>query len=64
MKFNRDKCKAMHPGWGLTDRLGSSFAEKDLEVLVGSKLHVREQCAPEAKVAGQYPELCYQKHSL
>lgn len=56
MKFNIGKCKACAPGeeqsYGPVqvgaDQLESSFAEKDLEALVG-KLTRMQQCALEAK---------------
>lgn len=56
MKFNKGKCKACAPGEEQShapvqagaDRLERSFAEKDLEALVG-KLTRMQQCALEAK---------------
>ena len=50
MKFNKAMCKVLHLGWGshiCAYRLGEELTEgnpagKDLEVLVGKKLNMKE----------------------
>ena len=63
MKFNKDKSQVLHLGWkncmhwyGLgADCLESSFAEKDLGVLVDKKLNLSEQRALETKLINSIP---------
>ncbi|PKU26995.1 hypothetical protein llap_22701 [Limosa lapponica baueri] len=53
MKFNNNKCRILHLGWSNNGHkyklgeewLGSSPAERDLEVLIDSRLHMSQQRA-------------------
>jgi len=57
IKFNKEKCKVLQQGRGspmhwymlVTTQLESGFAEKDVGVLVGTKLNMSQQCALAAK---------------
>ena len=59
MKYNKDNCRVLHLGknnpkyqyrlW--TDLLESSIGERDLGVLVYSRMTVSQQCGLEAKKA-------------
>ncbi|PKU33293.1 hypothetical protein llap_16403 [Limosa lapponica baueri] len=57
MKFNKEKYKVLGRNNPMrqymleADQLESSLAEKDLGVLVDTKLNMRQQCAPVAKAA-------------
>jgi len=59
MKFSKGRCKVLHVGRSKptyryilgADQLGSSFVEKALGVLVGTKLTMRQQCAFVPKAA-------------
>lgn len=61
MKFKKDKCMVLHLGkqnpvvqHGLGSTwLGSSFVERDLEVLVDKQFSISEQCATVAKRANR-----------
>jgi len=59
VKFNKGKCKVLHLGLNNSvhqymlevNCLESSLAEKDLRVLVDTKLNMKQRCALAAKVA-------------
>ncbi|GAB0185958.1 mitochondrial enolase superfamily member 1 [Grus japonensis] len=61
MKFSKDKCKVLHLGKhhpGMQHRLrstwlGSSSVERDLGVLVDSKLNMSKECAAAGKKANR-----------
>ncbi|PKU38893.1 rna-directed dna polymerase from mobile element jockey-like [Limosa lapponica baueri] len=70
MKFNKPKCQILHLGQSNAGRkykmaeewLESSPAERDLGVLVHSRLNTRQQCAPAAKRANNILRCI--KHSI
>jgi len=51
MKFRKGKCKVLHQYMLGSDQLESRFAQKDLEVLVDTKLDMSQQYALVAKKA-------------
>ena len=63
MRFNKSKCRVLHVGRNNhmhqyrlgDDLLERSFAEKDLDVLVGNRLAMSQQCALVAKKASGIP---------
>ncbi|KAK4830236.1 hypothetical protein QYF61_009303 [Mycteria americana] len=69
LKFNKGKYKALHMGKNNlrpqhmlgTAQLESSFAEKDMGVLVDSKLNMSQQCALATKKANDFnlPDVCW-----
>ncbi|KAK4817250.1 hypothetical protein QYF61_005463, partial [Mycteria americana] len=65
MKFSKGKCKVLHQYMLGDDQLESSFAQKDLGVLVDTKLTMSQQCALAAKVANALvrPHLEYCVHT-
>ena len=70
MKFNKSKCQILHLGWSKTGHkyklgqewLESSRAERDLGVLVATKLNMSHQCALAVKRANRILECI--KHSI